>query len=224
MFAHLFTKEKGFFVKMVYWSVQKTIDYLIKKLQTENIIIGDSDTVLGLLAIVSKEGFEKLNKIKQRENKPYLIIIANKAQLAHFIDTDSLLPPVKKLIDHCWPGPVTLIFKAKQSVPDFMKSKQGRIALRVPDHVGLQKLLTHFTGLFSTSANISGNPIPHTIKELDERIVKQVPCLVIDKKEKSAATLPSTIIDCSGDHITVVREGAYPIDELRKVIEIFSYK
>ena len=224
MFAHLFTKEKGFFVKMVYWSVQKTIDYLIKKLQAENVIIGDSDTVLGLLAMVSKEGFKKLNKIKQRENKPYLILIPNKMQLVHFIDTDNLLSSVKKLIDHCWPGPVTLIFNAKQSVPDFMKSKQGRIALRVPDHAGLQKLLTHFTGLFSTSANISGNPIPHTIKELDERIVKQVPCVVIDKKEKSAVSLPSTIIDCSGDRITVVRKGAYPIDELRKKIGVSFLK
>ena len=133
MFAHLFTKEKGFFVKIVYWSVQKTIDYLIKKLQAENVIIGDSDTVLGLLAMVSKEGFKKLNKIKQRENKPYLILIPNKMQLVHFIDTDNLLSSVKKLIDHCWPGPVTLIFNAKQSVPDFMKSKQGRIALRISD-------------------------------------------------------------------------------------------
>jgi len=224
MFAHLFTKEKGFFVKMVYWLVQKTTDYLVKKLQTENIVIGDSDTVLGLLAVVSKEGFEKLNKIKQRADKPYLIIIANKVQLAHFVDTDSLLPSVKKLIDSCWPGPVTLIFNAKKSIPDFMKSKQGKIALRVPDHVGLQKLLTHFTGLFSTSANISGNPIPRTIKELDERIVKQVPCAVIDKKEKSVVSLPSTIIDCSGDHITVVRKGAYPIDELRKKIKGLVYK
>ena len=97
-----------------------------------------------------------------------------------------------------------------------MKSKQGRIALRVPDHAGLQKLLTHFTGLFSTSANISGNPIPRTINEVDERIVKQVSCAVIDKKEKPVALLSSTIIDCSGEPIVVVRKGAYPIDELKK--------
>jgi len=111
---------------------------------------------------------------------------------------------------------------AKQSIPDFMKSKKGTIALRVPDHTGLQKLLPHFTGLFSTSANIGGNPIPRTIEEIDERIVKQIACVVLDKKEKQVTSLPSTIIDCSGNNITVVREGAYPVDELRKKMERVS--
>jgi len=214
VFVCLFTKEKGFFVKIVYWCEGKTIDCLKKKLQSENIIIGSSDTVFGLLANISREGFKKLNAIKQRSNKSYLVLIANKMCLKHFVDANNLLQ-MGKFVDLCWPGPVTLIFKAKQSVPDFMKSKQGTIALRVPDHAGLQKLLPHFTGLFSTSANISGNPIPRTIEEVDERIIKQVACAVIDKKEKRVALLPSTIIDCSGDHITIVREGAYPTDELK---------
>ena len=99
-----------------------------------------------------------------------------------------------------------------------MQSRQGTIALRVPDHAGLQKLLPHFTGLFSTSANISDNPVPRTIKDVDERIVKQVAYAVIDKKEKSIELLESTITDCSGDHITVVCEGAHPIGELRRKI------
>ncbi len=223
MFVCLFTKEKGFFVKIVYWCEGKTIDCFKKRLQTENIIISSSDTVLGLLANISREGFKKLNAIKQRSNKPYLVLIASKMCLNNFVDADNLLQ-MEKFIDLCWPGPVTLIFKAKQSVPDFMKSKQGTIALRIPDHAGLQKLLPHFTGLFSTSANISGNPVPRTIKEVDERIIKQVACAVIDKKEKRVVPLPSTIIDWSGDHITVVREGAYPIDELRKKIKELNWK
>ncbi len=81
------------------------------------------------------------------------------------------------------------------------------IALRVPDHAGLQKLLPHFTDLFSTSANISGNPVSRTIKDVDERIVKQVAYAVIDKKEKSIELLESTITDCSGDYIIVVCES-----------------
>jgi len=205
-------------VKIVYWCGDKTIDCLKKRLQAENVIIGSSDTVFGLFANISREGFKKLNAIKQRSNKPYLVLTANKMYLNHFVDVDNLLQ-VEKFVDLCWPGPITLIFKAKQSMPDFMKSKKGTIALRVPDHAGLQKLLPHFTGLFSTSANISGNPIPRTIEEVDKRIIKQVACAVIDKKEKLAVPLPSTIIDCSGDYITMVREGAYPIDELRKKME-----
>ena len=223
MFVCLFTKEKGFFVKIVYWCGDKTIDCLKKRLQSENIAMGSSDTVLGLLANVSREGFEKLNAIKQRSNKPYLVLVANELSLNYFVDANNLLQ-MEKFISLCWPGPVTLIFKAKQLVPDFMKSKKGTIALRVPDHAGLQKLLPYFAGLFSTSANISGNPIPRTIKEVDERIIKQVAYAVIDKKEKSVTLLPSTIIDCSDGHITVVREGAYPIDELRKKMGTVSYK
>jgi len=215
-FARLFTKEKGFLVKIVYWSDKNTVTYLVKMLQSEKVVIGDSDTVLGLFSLVSQAGFIQLNEIKKRADKPYLILIASKKQLNHFIDAKNLLLSVKKLINHCWPGPVTLIFKAKKSVPNFMKSKKGTVALRVPDHVGLQQLLSHFTGLFSTSANMSGEPIPQTIDEVNKQIIKQVACVVLNKKEKSIKQIPSTIIDCSGKKIIVVREGAYSFNGKEK--------
>lgn len=209
-------KRKRLFMKIVYWNDKNSIEYLVKKLQSENIILGSSDTVLGLLANTTKEGLRKLNKIKQRSKKPYVVLIANKASLYNFVDKEKLLP-IEKFINNCWPGPVTLIFKIKPSIPSFMKSKKGTIAFRVPDHAGLQKLLSHFTGLFSTSANISGTPIPQTIKEVDKHIINQVACIVTGKQRGQSSSLPSTIIDCSGEKISVVREGAYPVDELLKM-------
>ncbi|MGB8367220.1 MAG: L-threonylcarbamoyladenylate synthase [Candidatus Babeliales bacterium] len=202
-------------MKIVYWTDKKILPYLIKMLQFENVILGDTDTVLGLFSPVSQKGFNKLNIIKKREDKPYLILIASKIQLNYFVDIKNLLPSVKKLIDNCWPGPVTLIFNAKQTILNFIKSKQGTIALRVPDHAGLQQLLPHFTGLFSTSANISSEPIPQKIAEVNGQIIKQVPCAVLNKKEKLNKSVPSTIIDCSGEKIVVVRAGAYSINEVR---------
>ena len=96
------------------------------------------------------------------------------------------------------------------------------IALRVPKHQHLQKLLQNFNGLFSTSANIAGKSVPRSIDDLDEDLIKSAAYVVVDsmndKLVKSQQEIkPSTILDCSGDDIKVVREGAYPIDYLEKI-------
>lgn len=101
-----------------------------------------------------------------------------------------------------------------------MKGSDGTIGLRVPDYIGLQQLLAGCEGLFSTSANKAGEPIPLSFDEIDPDITKQVAAIVGDYSDNGSQTaVPSTILDCSGDTIRVVREGAYPIETIFKKIE-----
>lgn len=196
------------------WSKPASRAALEESLGCGEVCITSSDTVLGFLAGLTSEAFEKLDRLKQRSNKPYLLLIGDKNRLPYFVETP-LSPGLEHMVTKCWPGPVTLIFKAKESLPSFIKGPEGTVALRVPQHEGLLSILKDVPGLFSTSANLHGKPIPETVEDIDPQILLSVAYVVVDDqgKEKNAK-LPSTILDCTGDQIRVVRSGAYPIHEL----------
>ncbi len=192
------------------WHEKNTISRLINAFSDNHLVVGTSDTVLGFLAPLTQLGFLALNRLKGRQEKPYIILVGNRDALGSLVEIKSL--QIEKLIG-CWPAPLTLIFKAKESVPAYMKSKDGTIAIRMPNHAGLLSLLQQVPGLFSTSANKAGQPVPLSIQDLDPEIIAAVDYLVVDEQAESS-TLPSTILDCTGEQIKLVREGAYSLEQL----------
>lgn len=201
--------------KLFFWYNPGTIDTVISYLQSGKVVATTTDTVPGLLAQANQQGFEALNQIKIRSNKPYLLLIPFHYSLQKYAEINQKLH-IETLISSCWPGPLTLILKAKPDLPAYLQGQDGTIALRVPDHQGLQKVLMQFDALLSTSANFAGQPVPQTINALDPALIAQISCMV-DEKDAQAHALPSTILDCTGDAIRVVREGAYPIKQLQKI-------
>lgn len=211
-----------------HWANTPSIELLRAVLQNDKIVVGDSDTVVGFLAAPTEKSKTLLDATKRRADKPYIILIESLAKLDLFVDPAESAS-VRGVLEACWPGPLTVIFRAKRDLPEYLKSPEGTIALRVPAHAGLQKLLAHFSGLFSTSANISGQPVPETVADLDPEILARVAYVIADAVESAAGVqrekraqrkAPSTIIDCTGPEIKIIREGAYSIALVRKHISI----
>lgn len=201
-------------IESLFWNENVCIERLAAVLRDGGVAIGSSDTVFGLIANLKSQGKKSLDLIKKRVDKPYLILLPDTASLSDYVDPSTLLQ-IEKIAKRCWPGPVTLICKAHPSLPDFMKGPEGTVALRKPAHAGLQTLLTHLDGVFSTSANISGQPVPKSIDEVDPAILAHCAALILDSRnKKEASQIPSTILDCTGDKIKVIREGAVPSSEL----------
>ena len=203
------------------WGKRDTIDYVEKELHEGKVILAEGDTVLGLLADVSEKGVAQLNHIKSRSHKPYLILVENSKKVFDFIEIDKVkVFQIEKFMHKCWPGPVTLIFKAKEGVFPPAQTPEGTIAIRVPNHQGLLQLLSRFDALFSTSANSSGQPVPGSIEEVDTSILGAVACVVTNDDHSTAQSeLPSTIIDCTGERPVVVRQGAF---DASKLVDIFD--
>ena len=210
------------------WQDAETIALLATALQANQVCLGTSDTVLGLLAPVTNEGARALDRVKKRAQKPYIVLIDQKQKLDHFVQVQ-WRTPLLKLIDHCWPGPLTLIFKLNQQPEQAFLQKQGdTLAVRVPDHVGLRQLLANFPGLFSTSANLAGQAVPTLLAEVDPELLAKVAYVVLDELSSEPVplgvygALPSTILDCSGltavgGKIKVVRAGAYEVPVLEQI-------
>ncbi len=202
--------------KTLSWEDNLSIRKLISLLRDGKVIVGPSDTVLGFYALPTNEGFLSLNKIKKRSKKPYLLLISGSSELSEYVEPDSLLQS-EKIMANFWPGPLTIIFKAKSEVPAYMTSDEGTIAVRVPNDKKVLSLLSQTGPLFSTSANLSGEPIPATLEDVDPRIVEQVAALLEGETKKGA--VPSTILDVTGSTPFIIREGAYSKEDLQDYLE-----
>lgn len=191
------------------WSSSENRRQVVTMLQQDQIVLCSTDTVLGLLANLSERSFVQINRIKGRENRPAVTLIGDTEQVGHFVDVFHIETKVQDIMAKFWPGPLTIIFKAKPSVPDYLKGPGGTISLRVPQHEGLLDVLKSFDGLFSTSANLTGQPVATKITEVDPAILSAVSGVITDTQETYPA-IPSTIIDVSSGEIKLIRAGASP--------------
>ena len=194
------------------WNNNDCYQHLIETLRCDGVVLAASDTVLGLFAQLSEKSKKFLDGIKRRNLKPYIVLIESAKLLNQFTD-QQLDANMQKIIDTYWPGPLTIIFKAKSTLPNWMKSENNTIAIRVPDHQGLQKIMQQFNGLFTTSANISDQPVPQNYAQVGDVILNQVQAVCCDT-EKMYDGPASTIIDFSSGSIKIIRVGAVSIDSI----------
>ena len=126
------------------------------------------------------------------------------------------LPPAAcELARRFWPGALTLIVEASDAVPASYASESGSIGLRMPANATTLALIRR-TGspLATTSANISGRAAVSRFESLDEELLARVGCALRDPVESSHSGVASTVVDCTGGDLTLVREGGIAFENL----------
>jgi tRNA threonylcarbamoyl adenosine modification protein (Sua5/YciO/YrdC/YwlC family)/dephospho-CoA kinase len=121
------------------------------------------------------------------------------------------------LAEAFWPGPLTIVLQAKDTVPGIVRAGGSTVGLRCPDHpLTLALLNACGVPLAAPSANPSGKPSPKTAEEVaayfgDEaiEILDGGPC---------GLGRESTIIDMSAAPYRILRQGALPEAEIRTVL------
>ena len=184
----------------------RLISQVIECLKDGGIIIYPTDTIYGLgCEIHHPKAVERICRIKNIDpHKAQLSFICK--DLSHLSDyTKSIDTPLYRKLKLCLPGPYTFILPASKQVPKILKSKKETIGLRVPDNVICQSILDALaTPLLSAS-------LPGEIAEelTDPEIIYErfgnLVDFVIDGGP--GGIVPSTIVDCTTDDWTVLREG-----------------
>lgn len=106
-----------------------------------------------------------------------------------------------------WPGPMTLILKRAPHVLDAVTGGQDTVGLRIPSHPVAHALLAAFGGgVAAPSANKFGRVSPTTAQHVRDEFGDAVD-VVLDGGA-SEVGIESTIIDCSGDALRILRPGA----------------
>src|SRR5450432_1896790 len=118
----------------------------------------------------------RLLKIKQRdESKGLIVVSAELAQIAAFIDLDAL--PIERLkeVRATWPGPHTWVLPCPPRIPTWLRGTHRTIALRISAHKRVVALCNAFGGpIVSTSANLAGREPARTIDALDPVLLAQI--------------------------------------------------
>lgn len=137
----------------------------------------------------------RLLAIKQREvAKGLILIAADEAQLAPFVDFGSLPESQRAAVRATWPGPNTWIVPASPDAPRWITGEHTGIAVRVTAHQGVIALCRAFGGaIVSTSANRAGMPAASTFAELDPAVVAGVDAVL--EGETGGLARPSAIRD-----------------------------
>ncbi len=115
-----------------------------------------------------------------------------------------------------WPGPLTILVPKKPDLPEAVSST-STIGVRVPDHHIARALLRAAGPMAATSANLSGRASPTTLEEVFAQLGERIE-LIIDGG-KTPGGMPSTLVDCTGDEIRVLREGPITEKELLSALE-----
>jgi len=180
-------------------------------LQSGGLIAFPTDTVygLGVLAFDS-EGIDQLYAVKGRDtSKAIAVLVGNISVLAQV--TIKLGIHAQRLADRFWPGPLTLVVPRHPSLPPNL-SPLPTIGVRMPDHKHTLALLNRTGPLAVTSANLSGKPSTKSAEEVFEQLNGYIP-LILDGGT-TAGGIPSTVVDCTGSELAVLREGPISMAQL----------
>lgn len=190
---------------------QLIINQAVKVFKAGGVVIFPTDTVWGIgCSINQPKAIKKLYQIKKRKpNKPTAVLVGSIKQAEQLGEINE---QAKKLIQKYWPGGLTIIVKAKSTVPPLIQGNQGNVGLRMPNHQPLLTILHQLDkAVVASSANFSGQPIPNKKEAIDKKLVVLAD-LMIDGK--SDGELASTVIDVTQSPFKLIRAGLITPDKL----------
>ncbi|WXR62302.1 L-threonylcarbamoyladenylate synthase [Peptostreptococcaceae bacterium AGR-M142] len=187
-------------------------------LKEKGTVIFPTETVYGIGAnALDIESAKKIYEAKGRpSDNPLICHIGRKNQvydIAREVDEKS-----KVLIDKFWPGPLTIILKKKEHVPNITTGGLDTVAIRMPKNNIANLLLRESNVIVAApSANISGRPSPttpeHVISEMNGRVDGIIVSKICD------VGLESTVIDMTLDIPTILRPGKITLSDLKSVLK-----
>lgn len=180
------------------------IHHAVDVLKHGGLVAFPTDTVYGLAATpFEAEKVEQLYTAKGRSNeKAIAILVGETSQLS--LIAINMEKEAKILAERFWPGPLTLITTRNPALPQNL-SPQATIGIRMPNHPVALGILRHIGPLAVTSANRSGQANAVTAKEVLKQLKDRIH-LILDGGTTPGG-VPSTVVDCTGKQLAILREG-----------------
>jgi len=183
------------------------------------VVAFPTETVYGLGASIFDE--TAVRKIFEAKGRP-----SDNPLIAHIGDVGQvellaleLRADAEKLIQHFFPGPLTLVVKKAGAVPAIATAGLDTIGIRMPNsELALAFLRECGTPVVAPSANVSGRPSPTTWQAVLEDLDGKIDCIL--QGEPTDIGIESTVVDCSVEPPLLLRRGAVSIDELRAVVPL----
>ncbi len=181
------------------------------------LVVFPTETVYGLGAdATNSNAVKKIFLVKRRPiDNPIIVHVSSVEEL---YDVASEVPSkLIELTDRFWPGPLTFILKRKPKIVPEVSAGLETVAVRAPAHpVALSLIRLSGRPIAAPSANKSGKPSPTEAKHVLEDLGGEIP-LILDAG-KTFYGVESTVIDLTREPPVLLRPGAFPLEELQKIL------
>jgi L-threonylcarbamoyladenylate synthase len=160
-------------------------------LRDGRVALVPTETVVGLLA--AEPGLRRIEEIKARDPGKPIALLCTSAEEA-FALAASVPPLARRLASLFWPGPLTLVLD---------RVGGGTVGVRVPAGPVVRAVLAAYgEPLYATSANLSGEPAPRGLEEVDPRVSEAVGLIVEGEAGSGEA---SAVVNLSGGRVRLLR-------------------
>lgn len=183
-------------------------------LRNGDIIGLPTETVYGLAAdATNDDAVRKVFAVKGRPTAhPLIVHIAKPADLA--LVAADVPTTARRLVEKSWPGPLTVIVRANDSVSRVVTGGRDTVAVRCPAHPVARRVIEALgRPVAAPSANRFGRVSPTTAAHVVDDLGDDID-LVLDGGTCEVG-LESTIVDCTTEEIQVLRPGAVTIEHIR---------
>ena len=206
-----------------YWKLQENCDNkeimqqaaaLINK---GEVVSFPTETVYGLGADgLNPTAVAKIFAAKGRPNdNPLILHIARKEDIAQL--TTGLNANAKKLMEHFWPGPLTMVVNKSAIVPDAVSAGLSTVAVRFPSNKFAQDFIRACNcPIAAPSANISGRPSPTNAQDVLEDMQGKIAAIL--DGGSCGIGLESTVVDTTEPVPTILRPGGITYEMLTEVL------
>jgi L-threonylcarbamoyladenylate synthase len=203
--------------------ITDSVIYTANILKKGGIAAFPTETVYGLGAnVYDEKAISKIFNAKGRPaDNPLIVHIAHKKHLE--ILAREIPEYARKIIRQFFPGPIALIFKKNEIIPDVVTAGLDTIAIRMPSSkIALDLIKKCGFPIAAPSSNLSGSPSPTSFVHVLQDLKGKIPCILIGPKAKYG--IESTVVDCTGRYPVILRPGVVTLEQLKKINKNIKYQ
>ena len=186
---------------------RQELQKVIEVLKNGGIVIFPTDTAFGIgCRIDDEKTVDRLFTIRKRPRlQATPVLVSSIGQALPYLDCPSDI--VRHFMKTYWPGALTIITPCKKNkIYSPIRGGGETIGIRMPDHSDILTVIAAVgVPILGPSANIHGEKTPFLFKDLDPVLVRQVDFVL---KGICKEKVVSTVVDCSVDPYTIIRQGA----------------
>ncbi|WP_232847733.1 L-threonylcarbamoyladenylate synthase [Occultella kanbiaonis] len=192
------------------------LDAAVEALASGGLVVLPTDTVYGIAAdAFTPKAVAALLRAKGRGRQMPPPVLVGDLNTLDGLATE-IPESVRELVTEFWPGPLTVILRAQPSLHWDLGDTNGTVALRMPDDEVALDLLRRTGPLAVSSANKTGNPAAQTAAEAYDQLLRTVKVYLDGGPARGS--VPSTIVDATGESLRIVREGALSREDLGAIV------
>jgi L-threonylcarbamoyladenylate synthase len=191
------------------YAAVKRGDLVILPTETVYAIATDAFSDRGIRAMRLAKGYD--------ETVPLPVMVGSRSTVPGI--ATGITYNARALMDAFWPGPLTVLLTPQPTLAWTLPT-EGPLSIRMPLHPIALALLEASGPLVVTSANVPGLPAPTVVDDAVAQVGRRSSVALDVGDLADEDSLPSTIVDLTGEIPRVVRVGALPVSELERICAV----